>query len=183
MSQQKVIFVTGPQWVPKVYFDKFYKPRLTALVADTNNVFTLGAADGVDSFTQQFFIDAKIEPRRVTIYNKGDKDQRLHPDFKLTNGFSSYPDRDQALYEDSDELLVFLPQMGGAQSGVMQSILLSAGVLDGADVLGYIRHVSEPFDKELMARVAQVYEDFYGPSNADEIPGLYNSEDDTVTNK
>lgn len=86
--------------------------------------FYLGAADGCDLIAQahlaQLIAKSGEKPsNRVTVFNKGDKDQRLNSEFNLKNGFSTYPDRDLAMIEDAIELIAWLPQYGAATSGVM----------------------------------------------------------------
>ena len=159
MSSPKVVFITGAQWVPKSFFENFYKPKLVEYVLE-GAVFILGAADGIDTYTQEFFVSEHVRPSRVTIYNKGEKDGRLCTEFGLKNGFQSYPERDQALSEDSDTLFAVLPQMGGGQSGVMQSVLQHY-LKDGkkaAEILAHVRECSEPYDIKLFGMAKKMYE-------------------------
>ena len=164
-SPKNVLFVSGAQWVPVEYFNIYYRPILLRCIADDYH-FIVGAADGVDQFTQELLVKhiAGKESRtsRVTVFNKKNKDGRLTLDFMLSNGYASYPERDLAAAQQATELLCILPQFGGGQSGVMIPLLESMDEpLTASNVLEKIRQNSEPFNAELVRKVSAVYQEFY----------------------
>jgi hypothetical protein len=162
----KSVFVSGAQWVPRGYFDRYYRPALQRYL-DAGCAFIVGGAPGVDAFAQEMLRDALPDAaeagRRVRVYNKATQDGRASPHFGLVNGFESYPARDAQALRDADEFFCVLPQFGGGQSGVMLSVLEATETCtDGASALEFIRRRSEPFESALVQRVAAVYADFYG---------------------
>lgn len=173
MSEEKpvVVMISGPQWVSRDYYIEHYGQALLDWAKDGAH-FVLGAADGIDAFAQQDlalmcrknFIDGS----RVTIFNKGEKDGRAHPDFELRNGFGSYPERDRAMCDAASVLLCKLPQYGGASGGTALNVLRMA--FGGDEELALIAHTalrahSERFSAEqkqiVMPHVEAAYDEVY----------------------
>jgi len=147
--------ISGAQWVPRAFFDRFYRARIEQAAADGKN-FVVGAADGVDAFAQEML--TALCPDRVTVYDKGARDGRRCDGFALRNGFASYPERDAAMLAAcSGNVIAVLPQMGGACSGVLPLVLPSCT----PDTLATLRAASELYDAVLFAQVAAVYAKHY----------------------
>lgn len=163
--QAEVCFITGPQWIPLGFFQKFYETKISVKFAQGAH-FVLGAAEGVDMFSQQLLQHlcekAGVSTfERVTIFNKGVKDGRLTQRFLLCNGFSSYPDRDTALAVGSTCDIVTLPLYGASVSGSV-SPCMSARGLDGDRVLAAQRSIAEPWDADfLLTAIVPIYEKLY----------------------
>lgn len=113
------IHVSGNTFADQDYFNRYYRKQLTKLVEDGVEIY-LGGASGIDQLTQQFCLDQKIDPKRVHVYDKGDQDNRLDPNFNHLNGFSSYTERDQALTDVTDQDLAFVH---GGGSGTFSNII------------------------------------------------------------
>lgn len=87
------VLITGQQWVSQSYFDATHAADIREQFAAGKN-FKLGAADnGIDIMAQRLLIqlceETKSEEsfKRVTIFDKKDKDGRLDKRFLLSNGY------------------------------------------------------------------------------------------------
>lgn len=168
-QRRRIILIAGPQWVPLGYFQKFYEARIrTAFEQDKSAYFVLGAADGVDSFAQNLLASICVgdDFDRVIIYNKGDKDGRVSPNFELVNGFESYPLRDAAMAEIATETIVCLPLYGGAVSGTVLPLLTVIDSDQNAKhTLERFREHSERWDDAVVKKhIVPLYEALY-PAN------------------
>lgn len=161
------LMVFGQQWVPRSYFEEYYASAIERAFADPTMTFVVGAAEGIDRFTQELLVKLcavdvdDTAYRRVTVYNKSDKDGRLSPRFWLVNGFVTYPDRDVAMFRASTTRWCVLAQFGGATSGCAFICLLDhfAGDVDKArDVAGVLRMASEPYSHELEEKAKGLYD-------------------------
>jgi len=117
------IHVSGNTFADQKYFDRYYRKQLVKLINNNNANIYLGGARGIDQLTQQFCLDQKINPKRVHVYDKGDQDNRLSPEFNHHNGFSSYTERDQALTDATDQDLSITHQYGGGGSGTFANVV------------------------------------------------------------
>jgi len=172
MNEQEIVaMISGPQWVSQKFYNKHYLARLFALAAGQAK-FVVGAADGVDTYAQKDLArlceNGLLDPQRVTVFNKGDKDGRVHPDFLLCNGFRSYPERDRAMCDVATELICKLPQFGGASGGTALNVLRFA--FGGREEQAQIAHkalrsYSERFDSDqkrvVLPRVEEAYDAVY----------------------
>lgn len=79
--------------------------------------------------------------------------------------FRKYPQRDTYLARACDVLLVTLPQLGGAASGVMLQALeyysRTADLTPKGVFHDMMRPLSEDYDSTLVAKIARVYEEHY----------------------
>lgn len=125
MSVTKTFLISRPQWVNQEYYERAYASVVYDAFAQGHR-FVLGSAAGVDTFAQHQLAllarasgDFESAMRRVSIFCKEQKDGRLYPEFGLENGFTSFPERDLAMVEKAEMLIVFLPQYGSGVSGTM----------------------------------------------------------------
>jgi len=160
----EILMVYGHQWVPRAYFDRFYAPRITRAFAKKSTTFVVGAAPGVDTFTQELLArlcgDNDEQHCRVSVFNRGERDYRVSSRFALVNGFSTYRDRDVAMFRASTARFCVFAQFGSATSGCAFVCLLDkfAGDVEKAtDVVDTMRALSEPYSKELEQELANVY--------------------------
>jgi hypothetical protein len=122
----EIVCISGQQWLPYSYFKVQYEGPIRSAF-ERGAHFVLGAAEGVDAHAQQL-LDLLCEhnpdhEKRVTIFNKGDKDDRLNPNFKLVNGFSSYPERGAAMTKVATKIICVLAAFGAASSGSLLDVL------------------------------------------------------------
>lgn len=157
------LMIYGQQWLPRKYFEKHYAPHIERAFHKLT-MFVIGAADGIDTFAQELLVKLCATDenayRRVTIFNKGDKDGRLSSRFALVNGFATYPDRDVAMFRASTERLCVLAQFGGATSGCTFICLLEhfGGDVDKArDAHNALRRASEPHSETMEKIVKIIY--------------------------
>ncbi len=161
-----LILITGPQWVPRGFFEQFYEKQIRAEFA-AGNSFRVGAASGVDEFAQELLADlfathAEAAFTRVVVFNKGGKDGRKSSKFLLVNGFASYPERDAAMACGVDSVICTLPLFGGGVSGSVMPLLaaLKPGEATHLDV---IRANSEPWwtQEQLDNHIIPLYKQLY----------------------
>lgn len=173
-----VVMVSGPQWVSRDYYVEHYTGELYALAA-LNTRFVLGAADGIDTYAQEDLAAmceaGTLDPTRVTIFNKGAKDGRVHSQFALQNGFASYPERDRAMCELSTKLLCRLPQYGGGTGGTALNVLRLAfgGDEDNAQIAHkalrvYSERLDEAQKSVMIEHVRAAYDAVYAGAGSDD---------------
>lgn len=127
------VLITGQQWVSQSYFDATHAADIREQFAAGKN-FKLGAADnGIDIMAQRLLIqlceETKSEEsfKRVTIFDKKDKDGRLDKRFLLSNGYPDYPARDtQMALQCKSEPICKLAQHGNGTSGAANPLLISS---------------------------------------------------------
>ncbi len=161
-----IILITGPQWVPRGFFEKFYGDRIRAEFA-AGNSFRVGAASGVDEFAQELLADlfamhGETDFTRVVVFNKGDKDGRKSSKFLLVNGFASYPERDAAMAHGVNDVMCTLPLFGGGVSGSVVPLLTALSPLE-TKAAALLRAHSEPWwtQEQLDTHIIPLYKLLY----------------------
>lgn len=149
---ERVILISGPQWVPLGFFQKFYEARIRTAFDQPNTRFVLGAANGVDLFAQRLLeVLCTDDFSRVTVYNKKQADGRVSDKFGIINGYESFPLRDAAMAAMAavaTEMIVCLPLFGGGVSGTVMPLLKFHGKdVKTTDVL---RQNSEPWNEDVL---------------------------------
>ena len=114
--------VSGSTTATKEYFDKYYKEKMDEYI-EKKCRFMVGGAKGIDTLTQQYLIKKLYNPTMVTIVDKGTQDNRVSKEFNHKNGFSSYPERDAWMTQNSDIDLAVVNQYGGGGSGTFANIV------------------------------------------------------------
>lgn len=161
LVSNRVILITGPQWVNRGYFERFYEPDIRKEV-DAGSSFILGAADGIDAFAQELL--AELCPERVTVCNKGAKDGRKSPRMALHNGFASYPDRDMHMAKECTNVICVLPQFGCGTTGALLPLLLSRFGASGSvnAITDFIRKSCEEWNETVLRdEIVPLYERLY----------------------
>lgn len=163
-SEGRLVLITGPQWVPRGYFQRHYEHVIRQLYAE-GALFRLGAAEGIDAFAQELLAKLLVEgdaADRVTVYDKADKDGRKSPRFALVNGFASYPERDRAMARNCSTCVCVLPLYGGAVSGSLEP-LFHIELDDGGDDERFVmRGKSEPWNREVIDQhIIPLYKQLY----------------------
>ena len=174
--------ITGQQWIPLGYFQFYYEPDIRKAFAE-GKTFALGAGGNTDNFAQQLLAHLcktsgdETSFKRVTIFNKGDKDGRVDARFNLVNGFDSYPNRGVQMAARCKDRICHLAQWGGGVCGslielqVMQ--ILEEGPHEGAPtpqeafvrsdkVLSLVRGASETWNADwLESEIIPMYKRLY----------------------
>jgi hypothetical protein len=170
------IYVSGAQWLGFNTLSVLYLQKLLrALQKHPGAEVWVGDASGVDRLTQQFLFEVLAYPH-VTVFMVVKDGESLseyaakiaypvrYTDDEGTE-FRKYPQRDTYMARTCDVLLVTLPQLGGAASGVMLQALEFYNrtvPLTPKNVFNdMMRPWSEPFDSVLFAKIARVYEEHY----------------------
>lgn len=118
---QETVMVSGQTFINQAEFDRYYIPKIKESV-DKGKKFVMGGALGVDKMTQEYLISIKYDPAKVRVWDVRDEDHRLSKDFKLVNGYESYPKRDSAMSATAGELIAFLHQYGSGGSGTFANL-------------------------------------------------------------
>jgi hypothetical protein len=168
--------VSGAQWPGLNTWSVLYLGKLlAALHKNPGAEVWVGDAKGVDRLTQQFLFEVLAYPH-VTLFMVV-KDGEALSEYAAKTGypvrymddegqvFRKYPQRDTYLARACDMLLVTLPQLGGAASGVMLQALEYYGRTAELTPKGVfhdmMRPWSEDYDAALVAKIARVYEEHY----------------------
>lgn len=169
-----VVLISGNQWVPEGFFQKFYMDKIREEFAKGSR-FVVGAAKGLDYFSQEELrrlcesSNDDENYKRVTVFNKEDKDGRVCDKFALVNGFPTYPARDMAMARVATRKIVTLAQYGGATGGSLVPLLAVnlpsvVGVTpsDAPKILDVLRENSEPWSEEVIENyIKPLYEKLY----------------------
>lgn len=140
---KKVAMVSGHTDLTEEEFLKYYKEKIDDYLVQGYS-FVVGGADGADKLTQLYLSTyPKVE---VTVYDKGSQKNVHCNRFKHVNGFSSYPERDEAMTDASSVDICILRQHGGGGSGTAANLYRRKfGKEMAKDIIKIIRENSMPY--------------------------------------
>jgi hypothetical protein len=170
VSIPDIVCISGQQWLPYSYFKIQYEGPI---VRDFERGchFVLGDDDGIERHAQELLdrLCAKKpeHEKRITIYNVGEDDLRLNPNFKLINGFATHQKRGEAMTAEATRVICVLAAFGAVASGSLLDVL-AIELHDQAAaerVCAILRRHSESKSafQSVLTKVTPVYRSLYDP--------------------
>ena len=104
MDKSITIFISGHTDLSFDLFKQYYIPKINKYLQQ-NNKFIIGDALGADKFAQEYLSQFN---ENVTIYDKGDQNNKFIKKFNHINRFKSFSERDCFMTNNSDIDITFL---------------------------------------------------------------------------
>lgn len=112
--------ISGPIDLTEDEFSNYYVPDIKRCM-NLNYYFVVGGSNGADKLSQLFFKSSNY--KRVTVYDKGEDDNRYWDEFDHKNNFKNYPERDNEMTKQSNGDIAFIRLNRGICSTVATNIV------------------------------------------------------------
>jgi hypothetical protein len=163
-----VVCISGGQWLRPNQLAAVYTAQIERVLREHPEAeFVLGDANGAQRFALMYFIVHGLCARATVWLPVGDapSETALFGGFRVVYVGKNYEERDEQMVQAVHEVILYLPQMGAAASGVMLEALTqlakSPEYLTPESVQVFLRDKSEPWDPLLIDRFREVYEQHY----------------------
>jgi hypothetical protein len=160
-----VVCISGGQWLRSNQLAAVYTAQIERVLRERPDAeFVLGDANGAQRFALMYFIVHGL-CARATIWlpvEDAPSETALFGGFRVVYVGKSYEERDEQMVQAAHEVILYLPQMGAAGSGVMFEALTllskTPDALTPENVCVFVREKSEPWDPDLIDKFREVYE-------------------------
>lgn len=144
-KEKKIAMISGHLNTTLAEFHKFYSGEIEKC-AKEGYKFIVGGAKGTDTLAQLHLMRVLNDLSAVTVYDRGDEDNRQHKSFQHKNGYASYTQRDENMTAESSMDIAFLHKDGGGSGTAANIIRRKLGPETAREVQAIFRNNTMYYD-------------------------------------